>query len=301
MRGPFGRFSLYKFRSDGMAVDRDCSKTAATEPEAGPVRMRRRIACGPGGSGVAGRRRGHRHSERPRRGNARRGAPRRGRRAMGLRLFQSQDLQRGRVAAQGGRRQPAPLRRRRNRRPVRLADQHRHQQLPNSVRWRSSPPTCAYSRAALPFANFSTDARALGAQSFVTVNYGSGTPAMAAAWVQKSLAWPARMSPSGSIGNEGYGCWENQQLAGRLSRGLSGLRAEHEQDLPDDPTRGCRRRHGHHGELLRLQRRAFHAGHARRGPVRPARGAVGVQRRGRGRGRRRTTPNGTTPSSAALR
>src|SRR5436309_6470227 len=35
----------------------------------------------------------------------------------------------------------------------------------------------------LPFDQFASQAQAIGAQSFATVNYGSGTPAEAAAWV----------------------------------------------------------------------------------------------------------------------
>ena len=67
--------------------------------------------------------------------------------------------------------------------------------------------SCAYNPA-LPFAKFSTDARGLGAQSFVTVNYGSGTPALAAAWVTQSLTSGQQVA-DWEIGNESYGCWEN--------------------------------------------------------------------------------------------
>ena len=54
---------------------------------------------------------------------------------------------------------------------------------------------------------FSKKARAIGAQSFVTVNYGSGTPAEAEAEVKQAKG-PAIRSPLWEIGNEGYGCWE---------------------------------------------------------------------------------------------
>jgi hypothetical protein len=65
----------------------------------------------------------------------------------------------------------------------------------------------------LDFADFSAAARAAGAQSFATVNYGTGTPAMAAAWVQQSLAAGQNVA-QWSIGNEDYGCWEpNNWLA----------------------------------------------------------------------------------------
>jgi hypothetical protein len=60
----------------------------------------------------------------------------------------------------------------------------------------------------LDFKHFSANARALGAQSFVTVNYGTGSPAMAAAWVTQADATPGQSVAQWSIGNEDYGCWE---------------------------------------------------------------------------------------------
>jgi hypothetical protein len=63
---------------------------------------------------------------------------------------------------------------------------------------------------ALPFDRFASQAKAIGAQSFVTVNYGSGTPAEAAAWVSHAAGGVALWE----IGNENYGCWEvNNWLA----------------------------------------------------------------------------------------
>jgi hypothetical protein len=73
---------------------------------------------------------------------------------------------------------------------------------------------CAYNPA-LPFSAFSTNARALGAQSFVTVNYGSGTPALAAAWAARARSTAGQGVTDWEIGNESYGCWENNnELAG---------------------------------------------------------------------------------------
>jgi hypothetical protein len=73
---------------------------------------------------------------------------------------------------------------------------------------------CAYN-AALYFSLFSKNARALGAQSFVTVNYGTGTSAMAAAWVKQAKATAGQAVAQWEIGNESYGCWEdNNFLAG---------------------------------------------------------------------------------------
>ncbi len=67
----------------------------------------------------------------------------------------------------------------------------------------------------LPFSQFSQQARAIGAQSFVTVNYGSGTPADAAALVTQARDTPGQGVGLWEVGNENYGCWEvNNELAG---------------------------------------------------------------------------------------
>jgi hypothetical protein len=66
----------------------------------------------------------------------------------------------------------------------------------------------------LAFDQFSAQAKAIGAQSFATVNYGSGTPAEAAAWVTHSLSTPGEGVALWEVGNENYGCWEvNNWLA----------------------------------------------------------------------------------------
>ncbi len=73
---------------------------------------------------------------------------------------------------------------------------------------------CATSDS-LGFDQFSTQAKAIGAESFVTVNYGSGTPAEAAAWVSHARATPGDGVALWEVGNETYGCWEvNNWLAG---------------------------------------------------------------------------------------
>jgi hypothetical protein len=78
----------------------------------------------------------------------------------------------------------------------------------------SSPRRCA-SRDSLGFGQFSQQARAIGADSFVTVNYGSGTPAQAAAWVAAAARTPGQNVALWEVGNETYGCWEvNNELAG---------------------------------------------------------------------------------------
>jgi len=67
----------------------------------------------------------------------------------------------------------------------------------------------------LDFAQFSQQARAIGAQSFVTVNYGSGTPSLAAQWVAQAKATSGQGVALWEVGNENYGCWEvNNELAG---------------------------------------------------------------------------------------
>jgi hypothetical protein len=72
---------------------------------------------------------------------------------------------------------------------------------------------CATSDS-LGFDQFSAQAKAIGARSFVTVNYGSGTPAEAAAWVAHSLTTPGDSVALWEVGNENYGCWEvNNWLA----------------------------------------------------------------------------------------
>jgi hypothetical protein len=67
--------------------------------------------------------------------------------------------------------------------------------------------SCATSDS-LGFDQFASQAKAIGARSFVTVNYGSGTPAEAAAWVTHSLTTPGDSVALWEVGNENYGCWE---------------------------------------------------------------------------------------------
>lgn len=58
------------------------------------------------------------------------------------------------------------------------------------------------------FDQFAQVATAIGAQVFVTANYGSGTPAEAAAWVQESNVTNHYGFKYWEIGNEEYGGWE---------------------------------------------------------------------------------------------
>jgi hypothetical protein len=74
--------------------------------------------------------------------------------------------------------------------------------------------SCAKSDS-LDFSQFSQQARAVGANSFVTVNYGSGTPALAAQWVTQARDTPGEGVALWEVGNETYGCWEvDNELAG---------------------------------------------------------------------------------------
>lgn len=60
----------------------------------------------------------------------------------------------------------------------------------------------------LEFGQFSRQARAIGAASFVTVNYGSGTPRLAAQWAALARTVPGENVTLWEVGNEAYGCWE---------------------------------------------------------------------------------------------
>jgi hypothetical protein len=84
----------------------------------------------------------------------------------------------------------------------------------------------------LDFSQFSRQAKAIDANSFVTVNYGSGTPAEAAAWVRQAASTPGEGVALWEIGNESYGCWEvNDQLAGAPTH-YRGYQASHYQTCP---------------------------------------------------------------------
>jgi len=72
----------------------------------------------------------------------------------------------------------------------------------------------------LPFDQFAAQARAIGAQTFVTVNYGSGTPAEAAAWVSHAGGSVALWE----VGNENYGCWEVNNWLAQAPEHFSGYK-----------------------------------------------------------------------------
>jgi hypothetical protein len=62
---------------------------------------------------------------------------------------------------------------------------------------------------ALSFGDFSIQARAAGASAFATVNYGSGTPGEAAAWVTRAAATKGEAVALWEVGNETYSCSES--------------------------------------------------------------------------------------------
>jgi hypothetical protein len=67
---------------------------------------------------------------------------------------------------------------------------------------------CGAKTFSLDFDHLSASAEAIGAQTFATVNYGTGTPALAAQWVAHSVASDEPVA-EWSIGNETYGCWSD--------------------------------------------------------------------------------------------
>jgi hypothetical protein len=61
---------------------------------------------------------------------------------------------------------------------------------------------------ALKFSTFSQEARAIGAQSMVTANFGTGQVGWASDWVKQATTTPGQAIADYEIGNENYGCWE---------------------------------------------------------------------------------------------
>jgi hypothetical protein len=90
---------------------------------------------------------------------------------------------------------------------------------------------CATSDA-LDFTLFSKNARSLGAQSFVSVNYGTGTPAMAAAWVQQAKATAGQAVAQWEIGNENYGCWEDNNWLAEAPENYQGYEVDNNPTCP---------------------------------------------------------------------
>ena len=127
---------------------------------------------------------------------------------------------------------------------------------------------------ALDFDQFSAQAKAVGAQSLVTVNYGSGTPAEAAAWVTHSVSTPGDTVALWEVGNETYGCWEVDNWLAQRPRELQGVHHQREPDMSRGGA-GRGRRSPDAGDLLRGQRPGVPAGHEEGGAIGPDRRALG--------------------------
>jgi hypothetical protein len=84
-----------------------------------------------------------------------------------------------------------------------------------ALRWPGGSTSDAYDWTTDPSGNarFRNLATNLGAQVFTTVNYGSGTPAQAAAWVASANGTYQCNFKYWEIGNECYGSWENDTHA----------------------------------------------------------------------------------------
>ena len=84
-----------------------------------------------------------------------------------------------------------------------------------ALRWPGGSTSDGYHWASDPSGNatFQSLATNLGAQVFTTINYGSGTPAEAAAWVLMANQTNHCGFQYWEIGNECYGSWENDTHA----------------------------------------------------------------------------------------
>jgi hypothetical protein len=93
------------------------------------------------------------------------------------------------------------------RRRVPVEHQYRHGQVPGCTACSRPDP--------LGFDLFGAQAHSAGASTFVTVDYGSGTPAEASQWVAHAGSGPQTGLGQWEVGNESYSCYEaNQHLAG---------------------------------------------------------------------------------------
>ena len=157
----------------------------------------------------------------------------------------------------------------------------------------------------LDFGQFSQQARAIGAQSFVTVNYGSGTPAEAAAWVAQAKSTPGQGVALWEVGNENYGCWEvNNELAGPpenfagyTPNTYTTVNGVFENPTCPQTTQGNAAGTQTLATSYAVNARQFLHRHEGGGPGGADRRAVGVRQRRCRAPRCRTTPSGTTPCS----
>ena len=80
--------------------------------------------------------------------------------------------------------------------------------LSDEYRWASNTTLTNTWQWATSFSNFVHVATNVGVQAFITVNYGTGTPAEAAAWVRHANVTNHFGFKYWEIGNECYGSWE---------------------------------------------------------------------------------------------
>jgi len=80
--------------------------------------------------------------------------------------------------------------------------------LSDDYHWATNTTDSNTSPWATSFDMFAQVATTIGAQAFVTANYGSGTPAEAASWVRESNVTNHYGFKYWEIGNECYGSWE---------------------------------------------------------------------------------------------
>src|SRR5204863_5315351 len=80
--------------------------------------------------------------------------------------------------------------------------------LSDEYHWSSGTSSTNQWKWATSFSNFAHIATNLGAEAFITVNYGTGTPAEAAGWVRHANVTNHFGFKYWEIGNECYGTWE---------------------------------------------------------------------------------------------
>ena len=96
-----------------------------------------------------------------------------------------------------------------------FADQYQWSTNTDTAKCAGAVTTACSRPDPLGFDVFGAQARNAGASAFVTVNYGSGTPAEAGQWVAHAGSAPQTAGALWEVGNESYSCYEtNLHLAG---------------------------------------------------------------------------------------
>ncbi|HZR16102.1 MAG TPA: alpha-L-arabinofuranosidase [Verrucomicrobiae bacterium] len=97
--------------------------------------------------------------------------------------------------------------------------------LSDEYHWASNTTLTNTWRWSTSFGNFIDVATNIGSQAFITVNYGTGTPAEAAAWVQQANVTSHLGFKYWEIGNENYGTWETDTNSNPHDPYTYGMRA----------------------------------------------------------------------------